>query len=134
VDVGTQVADPVKARGRGVGDDGHVGIVEALPGRLGRIELEPGGAELEVIRLGSSPHAVDAVCHSLEEAGLDKSRQGAPGYGGCTGLLERDEAPLPFGNVAEAAQWTRHAAKYNTGVILCSRSLAPAVGFEPTTK
>jgi hypothetical protein len=75
--------------------------------------------------------AIDTVRDSLQEPGFDKPRQRAPGDTGGTGLLEGDEAPLPFGKVAQTGEWTRHAAKYTTGVILCSMRVAPAGGSGP---
>ena len=38
-----------------------------------------------------------------------------------------------YDSVAEASQRIRHAAKYNTGVILCSMIVAPADGSRPLT-
>ena len=87
-----------------------------------------------MIGLRSSPYAIDTVGNPLEETGLDEPRQRAPGDVSGSRLLERDEPPLPLGNVANARMGAGHAAKCNTCVILCSINVAPAVGFEPTTK
>jgi len=73
-----------------------------------------------VIGLRRAAHAVDAMRHALQEPGFDKPRQRPPSNAGGSGLLEGDETPLPFGEIAQTGEWTRHAAKYNTGVILCS--------------
>jgi hypothetical protein len=75
VDVSPQVADPVQAGCRGVGDDRHVWVVEALPGRPGGIELDPSRTEVEVIGLGRSPDAIDTVRHPLEQSHLDEPGQ-----------------------------------------------------------
>ena len=102
VDVGPQVADAVQAGRRRVGDDGDVGVLEPLPGRPGRVELQPGGSELEMVGLGRPPDSVDTVRHPLEEPRLDEPRQRPPGDAGRAGLLEGDQAPLPFGDVSNA--------------------------------
>jgi hypothetical protein len=80
-----------------------------------------------VIRLRRPTDSVDAVRHPLEQTGLDEPRQRAPGDADGTDLLKGDEAPLPFGKVADTREWAWHAAKYNTRVILCSMIVAPAV-------
>jgi hypothetical protein len=120
VDVGPQVPDPVQTGGRGVGDDRHSGIIESLPCRPGGIELKPSRTKPEVIRLRRSPYAIDAMRHPLEESPIHETRQRAPGDVGSAGLLQGEETPLLFGDVAETRKRARHAAKYTIRVILCS--------------
>jgi len=88
-----------------VGDDGDIRIVKALPRWVSRVELQPRGTKVEVIGLGCTPDAIDAVRDSLEETGFDKPRHRPPGDAGGSGLLEGDETPLPFGKVADTREW-----------------------------
>ncbi len=75
MDIGPQVADAIEAGRRGVGHHGDVRVVKALPGWASRVELEPGGTEVEVIGLRRAAHAVNAVRDSLEETDLHEPRQ-----------------------------------------------------------
>lgn len=75
MDIGAQVTDSVEAGSRGVGHHGDVRIVKALPGWVRRVELEPGGTEVEVIWLRCAAHAVHPVRDSLEETDLHEPRQ-----------------------------------------------------------
>jgi len=60
---------------------------------------------------------------ALKEPSLDQAGERPPGDAGGPRLLERDEAPLALGDIANAREWTRHAAKYSPVVILCSSKL-----------
>lgn len=106
VDVRAEIADAVQGRRGRVRDDREVVVIETLPGRSPRIELQPRGAEAQVVGLRGAPNAVDAVRDALEQTGLDQPRDPAPADVGRPGLLEGDQAPLAL---RSPTMWRRGA-------------------------
>lgn len=57
-------------------NDHHARIVEALPSGPSRIQLQPRSSEFEMVWFTSTPNAVDAVRHALQEPSPDQPREG----------------------------------------------------------
>ncbi len=75
------VAQAVDRRGRAVRDDALFGC--PFPGRGFRRQLQPGGAQLEVLALWCAGHDVDAVGNSpKEDAFGDLAAEGRGSYAG----------------------------------------------------
>jgi len=102
VNVGSQIADTVHSRRRRVGDDRDIGIVETLPRRMPRVELEPGRTKCEVIGLGGAAEPVDPMGDALQQPALHLAGERWPRHARGASLLQGDEAPLPLGDVAYA--------------------------------
>ncbi len=74
--IGAQVTDSEHGGGGRVRDDGDVWVIQALPGRPGRIQLQPGSPQIKVVGFRGTSHPVDAMRHPLEQPGIDKPGQG----------------------------------------------------------
>ncbi len=73
-----------------------------------------------MIRLGSATDPVHAMGDALKKSSLGQAGERPPGDAGRPRLLERDEAPLALGDIANARERAGHAATYSRYVILCS--------------
>jgi hypothetical protein len=105
VDVGAKVANAVQGRSRGVGDDGNIGIVESLPGGSGRVELKPGGAKVQMVRLTSTSDAICAVCDPLDHASIDQAGERRRRDARAECLSTGYQTPLAVGQVDDPLNW-----------------------------
>ncbi len=97
MDVSGKVAEPVHLRGRSMGDDPVTGF--AFPSWYPRCELQPCGAQPQVVRLGSTSELVDAVPNATELAcGANEPLPGGLWDAKLARLPARDESPLLFGH------------------------------------
>ena len=102
VPVRGKVAETIQRRGRTVGYDALLRC--PLPGRNLRGELEPCRTKVEVIRRRRPRQAVHAVRHPVKHARLGEPLQGSLGDTGTFRLTARDEPPLIFSDLSDAAE------------------------------
>src|ERR1700730_10258357 len=101
-------------------DHRNVGVVEPLPRRLVRVELQPGGAKGNVIWLPPTAHPIHAVGDPVESTVLDELGKGTCCHAGVRSLAPSHESPLIIGDGRQALEGVGHAAKYTAVWILCS--------------
>src|SRR4030088_202856 len=101
-------------------DHRDVGVIEPLPRRLVRVELQPGGAKGNVIGLPPAAHPIHAVGDPVESTVLDELGQGTRRHAGVRSLAPSHEAPLIIGDASETLERMRHAVKYTVLWIDCS--------------
>ena len=110
VAVGRKVADSIHGGGGTVRDDALLG--GPLPRRNLWGQLEPRGAQLQVIGLGRSGEPVDTVRHPLQRRTLPRQPvKGRLRDAGLVQLTARDQAPLVFcdpGNPGEGGSSHRY--------------------------
>jgi hypothetical protein len=104
MNVGSEIPYTVEVRRGRVGDQGNIGIADALPRRPAGVQLQPGGSQFQMIRRRSSAEAI----HSMSDP-LEATEPREPGeFGGCDvkgfGLLPGDQAPLIFGDGCQAVE------------------------------
>jgi len=117
--VGTQIADSIQRSRGGVRHEGDPWRTNPFPCRHTRLELKPGGPQLDVVRLGCASDPIDTMRDTFEQPIAREPCERARSYAGLTGLLARTQTPLPLGNVEQALERTGHAAKYSIFGLLC---------------
>lgn len=94
MNISPKVAHAVQRRRTSVGNDSDLGIIESFPCRPTRIELEPGGPQLQMVRLSSPSDAIDTMCHALNESRLGQARDRTPADSRIIGLPKGYQTPL----------------------------------------
>jgi len=115
-----QISDSMEPRGRSVRDDGAVGVVEASPGGLLGIKLEPSGAQPEMVGLSGAANAIETVRHPLQPAVCRQAGQRRMANSRLLRLTSRDQSPLTLRNLRYPLHRPHDAANYTESRILCS--------------
>ena len=100
--VGTQIADSVLRSRGGMRHDRNPCRTDPFPCRHTRLELKPGGSQVEVVWLGCSSDPIDAMRNPLEQPVAREPRERARSDTGLMGLLARTKTPLPLSNIEQA--------------------------------
>jgi hypothetical protein len=131
VHVGTEVANPIQRRRRGVRDDRHIGRTHTLPRRRARIERKPSHPQPKMIGLGRPTDPVDTVRDTLDQPITRQTRERTRGHPGLLRLLTRAKTPLGLSNIEESLKRPCHTAKYITNSIFRRGFVLPILHMAP---